>query len=319
MNYQVAPLPFKPPRLQGLSEQLVASHYENNYGGAVRRLNAIEKKLAALEWGTAPGFEINGLKREELVAASSMILHEVYFTRHGGWADPSSTLAEALERDFGSVQAWRTEFTAMGKALAGGSGWVLLSWSQRQGRLVNQWAADHAHGLADGRPVLALDMYEHAYHMDFGTRAGAYVDAVMRNLHWERIEARYRSVLQGSPGAAAPVGAPSDPSDVSVERLKAMMDGEEAMLLLDVRLDEDLAKAADMLPGAQLRPSHAVGHWAGEMPRERPVVLYCVYGFQVSRDTVAELRRRGIDARALAGGIAAWRASGGPTVLLAAR
>ena len=314
--YQVAPLPFKPPRLEGLSEQLLASHYENNYGGAVRRLNAIEKKLAAMEWGTAPGFEINGLKREELVAASSMVLHEIYFNGLGGSGDPSSTLAEALERDFGSVQAWRTEFTAMGKALAGGSGWVLLSWSHRQGKLVNQWAADHAHGLADGRPVLALDMYEHAYHIDFGTRAGAYVDAVMRNLHWERIEARYRSVVSG-PALAAPVGAPSDPSDVSVDRLQAMMEREEPMLLLDVRLDEDLAKAADMLPGAQLRPSHAVGQWADEIPRDRPVVLYCVYGFQVSRDSVAELRRRGIDARALAGGIAAWRASGAPTIPLA--
>ncbi|HEX2134383.1 MAG TPA: rhodanese-like domain-containing protein [Microvirga sp.] len=103
---------------------------------------------------------------------------------------------------------------------------------------------------------------------------------------------------------------------MSVERLQAMIERGEPMLLLDVRLDEDLARAADKLPRAQLRPSHAVGQWADEMPRDCPVVLYCVYGFQVSRDSVAELRRRGIDARALAGGIAAWRASGAPTVPL---
>ncbi len=74
-------------------------------------------------------------------------------------------LAAALDRDLGSLARWRSEFTAMGKALAGGSGWVVLAWSPRLRRLVNHWAADHAHGLAGGVPVLALDMYEHSYHL----------------------------------------------------------------------------------------------------------------------------------------------------------
>ena len=119
----------------------------------------------------------------------------VYFDALGGeGGDPPAGLglAEALERDFGSLRAWHAEFTAMAKAQAGGSGWAMLTWSPRLGRLVNQWAADHAHGLAGGAPILALDMYEHSYHMDFGTRAAAYVDAVMANLEWERIAARYR-------------------------------------------------------------------------------------------------------------------------------
>src|SRR5262249_44053098 len=153
--------------LNGFSERLLASHYENNYGGALRRLNEIEARLAALDWA-APVFEINGLKREELIAANSVILHEVYFDGLGGSGDASGEIATALERDFGSVSRWRAEFTAMGKALAGGSGWVLLTWSERHGRLVNAWAADHAHSMADSRPILALDMYEHAYHLDFG-------------------------------------------------------------------------------------------------------------------------------------------------------
>src|SRR3984893_14885643 len=92
---------------------------------------------------------------------------------------PPAELALALERDFGSVMAWRAEFTAMAKALAGGSGWVILAWSERLGRLVNQWAADHAHGLQGATPILALDMYEHAYHLDFGAKAAAYVDQLM--------------------------------------------------------------------------------------------------------------------------------------------
>src|SRR3954447_20663439 len=88
MPHEVAPLPFKPSRLDGLSERLLASHYENNYGGAVRRLNAIEQKLAALDWDKAAVFEINGLKREQLIAANSMILHEAYFASLGGAGDP---------------------------------------------------------------------------------------------------------------------------------------------------------------------------------------------------------------------------------------
>jgi Fe-Mn family superoxide dismutase len=313
--HQIRPLPFKPPRLQGLSERLLASHYENNYGGAVRRLNAIEAKLSGVDWETASVFDVNGLKREELIAANSMVLHEIYFNGLGGTGDPADLLAERIERDFGSVEAWRREFTAMGKALAGGSGWVLLAWSERHGKLVNQWASDHAHCLADGRPVLALDMYEHAYHLDYGARAGAYVDAFMRNIAWERVNARYRSVIEG-PLLPMPAGAPSDSSDVSVADLREMMDQRENMIVLDVCLAEDLAKRSDMLPGAELRPPETVAAWSRDLPRDKPVVVYCVYGFQVSRDAVAELRRQGIDARALAGGIAAWHASGGPTVPL---
>ena len=108
---------------------------------------------------------------------------------------PPAGLAQALERDFGSVMAWRAEFTAMAKALAGGSGWAILAWSERLGRLVNQWAADHAHGLPGATPIFALDMYEHAYHLDFGAKAAAYVDQLMANLNWERIGARYRLAI----------------------------------------------------------------------------------------------------------------------------
>ena len=75
----VRPLLLKPQWMNGLSERLLVSHYVNNYGGAVRRLNAISARLAALDWERAPAFEINGLKREELIAAGSVILHEIYF------------------------------------------------------------------------------------------------------------------------------------------------------------------------------------------------------------------------------------------------
>lgn len=195
MRHEIKPLACEPKKLKGLSEKLIISHYENNYCGAVRRLNAIAEQLSGLEFADVPGYLINGLKREELIAANSMTLHELYFeSLCGDPGEPSADLAEALARDFGSVERWRAEFTAMGKALGGGSGWVLLTRSGRDGRLVNQWAADHTHALAAAQPLLALDMYEHSYHMDYGAKAAAYVDAFMRNIDWRRVSRRFEQL-----------------------------------------------------------------------------------------------------------------------------
>ncbi len=191
MIYQMKPLSCDPARLTGLSEKLIVSHYENNYGGAVKRLNAITSQLAELDMTKAPVFILNGLKREELIAANSMILHETYFEGLGNAGALEDDLAAAFARDFGSVERWRAEFTAMGKALGGGSGWVLLTYSPRDGRLLNQWASDHAHALAAATPILALDMYEHSYHIDFGAKAAAYVDAFMANIRWSAVAQRW--------------------------------------------------------------------------------------------------------------------------------
>ena len=144
MDLMPRPLAFPPGQLNGLSERLLTSHHANNYSGAVKRLNAIRAQLAALDFASAPGFQLNGLKREELVATNSMLLHELYFASLGGDGQtmvPAMTLA--LDANFGSVDRWRAEFVAMGKALGGGSGWVLLTFLPRDGTLVNQWAADH--------------------------------------------------------------------------------------------------------------------------------------------------------------------------------
>ncbi|HXA71518.1 MAG TPA: Fe-Mn family superoxide dismutase [Stellaceae bacterium] len=191
MTYEIKPLAFDPKGIKGLSEKLLVSHYENNYGGAVKRLNAITAQLAELDFGKAPVFTINGLKREELIATNSMILHEIYFDGIGGGGAPSGGLADALARDFGSLERWHTEFSTIGKAEGGGSGWVILAYSPRDKRLVNQWAADHTTTLAGGRPVLVLDMYEHAYHMDYGAKAAAYVDTYMGMIRWENAAKLY--------------------------------------------------------------------------------------------------------------------------------
>jgi Fe-Mn family superoxide dismutase len=197
MAYSMKPLSCDPVKLVGLSEKLIVSHYENNYGGAVKRLNAITDQLAALDFAGAPVFVVNGLKREELIAANSMILHEIYYDGLGAAAMPGS-VRDLLIRDFGNVARWQTEFTAMGKAQGGGSGWVLLTWSQRDARLVNQWAADHTHTLAGATPILALDMYEHSYHIDYGSKASAYVDAFMQNINWKSALQRLPSESGGA-------------------------------------------------------------------------------------------------------------------------
>ena len=191
MAYEIKPLPFDPSHIKGMSEKILTSHYENNYVGAVKRLNAIDAELISLDWKTAPTFMVNGLKREELIAANSMILHEHFFNAIGGDGQPTGVLEDAIKRDFGSVDRWRAEFSVMGKAEGGGSGWVILTYSPRDKRLINCWAADHTTTLAGGRPVLVLDMYEHAYHMDYGAKAAAYVDAFMQNIRWDGAASLY--------------------------------------------------------------------------------------------------------------------------------
>ena len=121
MAYEIKPLSCNPTQLKGLSEKLIVSHYENNYSGAVKRLNAITAQLDSLDFATAPVFVINGLKREELIASNSMILHELYFDGLGSEGEPDKDLRGALVRDFGTFERWQTQFSAINKALGGGS------------------------------------------------------------------------------------------------------------------------------------------------------------------------------------------------------
>jgi Fe-Mn family superoxide dismutase len=296
MEQRIQPLSIDPARLDGLSEKLVRSHHENNYGGAVKRLNAIRAQLRTLEFSAAPGFALNGLKREELIATNSMILHELHFASLGGNGEGMAPpMALALAASFGSAERWREEFVAMGKALGGGSGWVLLCFQPRDGSLVNQWAADHTHAVAGSVPVLALDMYEHAYHMDFGAQAGAWVDAFMRNIDWACVYARYQSAVHGASEAFA-----VDRTDIDGARL------------LDVRRAGAFEQAAQMIPGATWRDPAQADAWAAGLPPGEEVVVYCVYGHEVGRSTALRLRAQGLDARFLRGGIDGWKAAGLP-------
>ena len=295
MNFAIQPLPFDAATLNGLSEKIIRSHHQNNYSGAVKRLNAIRAELGSKTFATMPGFALNGLKREELVATNSMLLHELHFASMGGDGQPMApAMALALTASFGSVERWREEFVAMGKALGGGSGWVVLSFSPRDGSLVNSWAADHTHALAGGVPILALDMYEHAYHMDFGANAGAWVDAFMGNINWAAVYARYQHAVHG-------VG-----EEFSVTQADLQGSSKNAALF-DVRRSAVFEQSKQILPGAQWRDPAMVTQWASELPPDSEVVVYCVYGHEVGRSTALRLRAQGINARFLKGGIDEWQ------------
>ena len=312
MRYALKPLHCRPWLLQGLSPKLIESHYENNYGGALRRLNAIAAQLEAADFAKLPGFTLNGLKREELIAHNSVILHELYFASLGGDGRDPASFAEVLARDFGSVDRWKAEFSAMGRALGGGSGWVLLTYVPREGRLVNQYASDHSQSLASGIPILALDMYEHAYHIDFGANVAAYVDTFLRNIDWKGVAARYQSASKVEPLADLVQKEFGDLPGLSAEEVKAMLDSGQRVQFIDARPKHYVTRTQDIIDGATWRDPERVKEWAGELSKTDPVVVFCVYGFHIGCQTAGTLREAGLDAKYMKGGHAAWKAIGGP-------
>ena len=195
-QHQVKPLPFDPAKLQGLSEKLITSHHQNNYGGAVKRLNLIEQQIGGLPKDAAP-YQMGSLKREELVATNSMLLHEAYFANLGGRGNADGAFAALAKDAYGSLEVWEHDFRLTGMSLGGGSGWVVASYDPQLRRLHNWWAFDHTHGIAGGVPVLVMDMYEHAYHMDYGANAKGYVDAFFLNVKWDEVNRRIDAARSG--------------------------------------------------------------------------------------------------------------------------
>jgi Fe-Mn family superoxide dismutase len=190
---QIKPLPFNPAKLPGLSEKLLVSHHQNNYSGAVRRLNQIQQQIGSLP-KDAPPYQMGSLKREEIVATNSMILHEFYFGNLGGDGNAGGTIATLINSHYGSLANWEQDFRLTGMSLGGGSGWVILNYSYRDNVVHNYWAADHTNSLAWGVPLLVMDMYEHAYAMDYGANAAGYVDAFFQNLKWDEVNRRAEAV-----------------------------------------------------------------------------------------------------------------------------
>ena len=191
-QHQPKPLVFDAAKLKGLSEKLIKSHWENNYQGAVKALNVVEQRLAAmLSDRDLPAYVYGDLKREEAVRTGSVVLHEIYFGNLGGDGKAAGDVLDAVKKTWDGYDQWEAEFKRTGNALGGGSGWVIFAFNFHTGELHNYWSWDHMHNAPFSRPLLALDMYEHAYHMDYGAAAAKYVDAFMQNVNWEEVNRRF--------------------------------------------------------------------------------------------------------------------------------
>ncbi|HVN36552.1 MAG TPA: Fe-Mn family superoxide dismutase [Myxococcota bacterium] len=188
-EHPIQPLPFDPAKLKGLSQKLLLSHHDNNYAGAVKRLNQIQQQLGSLP-ADAPPYQTGSLKREELLAANSMLLHEHYFGNLGGKGPCEGVVAALLQEEYGSLEVWQRDFRRTALALGGGSGWVIVAYEPTSRTLHNWWGSDHMHQPVAGDPVLVLDMYEHAYAMDYGADAKSYIDVFFANVLWSEVNRR---------------------------------------------------------------------------------------------------------------------------------
>lgn len=204
-NHTVVPLPFAAGSLNGLSERMIASHHENNYGGAVRNLNRVEQELSQITADTPP-FVVAALRDRELTFRNSKTLHEAYFANLGGDGRRSGAIEAALGQAYGTTARWEQHMRATGMGLGGGSGWALLAFELDTGALRTVSSGSHTQVLATSVPLLVLDMYEHSYQMDFGAAVARYLDAFFANVNWDEINRRLeraqrmRAVLRGAAG-----------------------------------------------------------------------------------------------------------------------
>ena len=191
------PLPFDPKALRGISEKLISSHWENNYGGAVKNLAMVREAIAATNRET-PAFVVAGLRERELTFQNSVILHEHYFGNLGGSGKADGPVTKAAAEAFGGSARFEERLRSTALGLAGGSGWALLSYNLHAGALQVSWAGNHTQAIAFARPLLVLDMYEHAYQMDYGAAAAKYVDAFFANIAWDEVNRRYEGALRAA-------------------------------------------------------------------------------------------------------------------------
>jgi Fe-Mn family superoxide dismutase len=321
MSHSLAPIGCKPWALNGLSERLIVSHYENDYGAAVRSLNAIRTELSARDLSTIADFELRALKQAELSATAAVTLHELYFATLGGegvtrfsgsgqGAALGQPLASAIDQQFGSYAAWRREFVRLAETVRHGSGWAMLVYSRREKQLSNQIVLDDSQAMIDAAPLLVLDMYEHAYHIDFGANAIAYIDAFMRNIDWNVVSARF-AAAQASADAPKESSDGDGPPSISVEELSRCLGQNGSAQMLDARPKHYFSRSTDMMRGANWRDPDRIDDWSSELSAEMPVYVYCAYGYGVGRGVTALLRERGFDAKYVRGGLSAWYAAGG--------
>lgn len=170
--------------LEGISLRTLQEHFKL-YEGYVKKTNEIQKKVLEADKSEANGVYsyIGELKRQETFAVNGMKLHEVYFAHLGGDGEPKGELVKMIERDFGSMDAWKEEMVATGLSARG---WAILAFDFKDDRLHIYGADAQNIGAVWGAvPLIAMDVYEHAYFIDYGTNRKEYVNAFFRNLDWD--------------------------------------------------------------------------------------------------------------------------------------
>lgn len=196
MAYEAKPLPFS-KALQGISDKTLQIHHDKLYQGYVNKRNEIEEKLASADRPAANATysEYGEMKREETFASNGVILHEYYFYVLGGeGGEASGELRAAIEKDFGSYEAWLEDFKAAGVAARG---WVVLAYDHNTEKLHNYVCDAHNQGgIWGARPILVLDVYEHAYFIDYGSDRKKYIEDYFANLNWENANELYKNPLK---------------------------------------------------------------------------------------------------------------------------
>jgi Fe-Mn family superoxide dismutase len=172
--------------LEGISLKAIAEHFKL-YEGYVKKTNEIRAKMESTDktQANATYSEIGELKRQESFSVNGVKLHEVYFGILGGNGQAAGKVADMIVRDFGSIENWIADMTAAGLSARG---WVITAYDSADGMLHNYSADAHNLGIVAGAmPLIALDVYEHAYFMDYGTNRKGYIEAFFKNLDWEAI------------------------------------------------------------------------------------------------------------------------------------
>ena len=183
MQYSPKPLPFR-KQLIGISDKTMQIHHDKLYVGYVNKRNEIEEQLKTADRpkANATHSEYGELKREESFATNGIFLHEYYFNVLGGEGKASGELVKDIEVEFGSFEKWLEDFKAAGLA---GRGWVVLAYDFNDARLHNYLCDSHNHGgIWGAMPIIVLDVYEHAYFIDYGSDRKTYIEDYMKNLNW---------------------------------------------------------------------------------------------------------------------------------------
>jgi superoxide dismutase, Fe-Mn family len=173
--------------LDGISREAVEAHYKL-YEGYVNKRNEIMAKLADVDLASANQVysEVRALKVELSFAIGGIKNHEIYFEHLGGGGrDPDGRIGELIRRDFGSAAEWRADLKATGMA---GRGWAWTAYDWDEGRLFNYVGdAQNTYPIWNATPLVALDVYEHAYFIDYQTDRASYIDAFFNNLDWDTV------------------------------------------------------------------------------------------------------------------------------------